>query len=596
MANAVDDIADDTQKKPDDADVKTAEEAPPPPPPAPARRARPWFLRGWPLYLLLFLALLAAFCKLRSHTFRAEIAHDEAVFIYGGQAWANGELPYRDFWDHKPPHIFLFHSLPLRFFPFSREALLIHELLWLALAATLFAAVCRLYLSRIATLFGLVFFCFFVSSPVTIRTGGLTEESSLVFVALSYLMILRPSRRFWLHAFLAGLFLGMAAEFRQTFAPSLLFLLVAAWWRGRKDGLTAKARLAAWLLCGAGFVVPELVWSAFFALHGAWREYFEASYLFNFFYIGAGGEIQGGFREGLEQTMKVIRDTGPVLLGPVFAAALCLWLPRTLRWLAGLAVVAFVCEFLPVSISGEYYHHYYVQATVSSCFSLALAAEAVRELVAGTLGRSREGRPGILKILGGIVVTLGVLAAVGWLTDLGVRDYVRRLGNLKRAEVRVEEQTAVAGAITRLTAPDERILLLGVQPNACYFTAKRYAGARYYHNSPLFKAKFQDYVTSTIQQRMLDDVMDRRPVLILLGTLEGERDWRGMDMFDQRKAAAFLRAPLEREYVPLETIVDAVPQEWYHYQQKWSCLVRKDMVDTIRKRLEESETEKPAGI
>jgi hypothetical protein len=550
--------------------------------------------RGWAAlrWLLLWCVLLAALAGLRSHTFLAPIAHDEAIFLYGGQAWAAGQTPYRGFWDHKAPNIFLFHSLPLRLFPFSRPAALVHELLWLALAATFLAAVCRLYLSRTATFAALVFFCLFVSERVTVRTGGLTEESSLTFVALSYLMILRPSRGVWRDAFWAGVFLGFAAQFRQTFACSLPFLLAAAAWRSRRAGLNARSAAAAMALGLVGFAAPEAFWSAYFALRGVWREYFEGSYLFNFFYVLADRESQMTLADSLHEHWRVLRDTGPMLAAPALALPMSPWLPRGRRAILGLLVLAFAGEFAPVLISGEYYHHYYIQAAVSSCLLLGVTIEAIRGIVMGKTDGPAEARPDgakrVIRLAVGLAVAATVIAAAAWLTVGGVRVYVEQYRSVIRrnrspvGDLAIEK--SLGAVLDQLTTPDETILMLGVQPNACYFAARRYAGARYFHNSPLFKGKFQKHISAAMQQRMLADLKTRRPTLILLGTLEGgEREWLGLGLLDRR--AGFLRPYLDANYAPLEQVVSQIPRDWFWYQRDCSFLVRNDQIETLRKRL-----------
>jgi hypothetical protein len=543
-------------------------------------------------WLLLWCLLLAVLAGLRSHTFLAPITHDEAIFLYGGQAWAVGQTPYRDFWDHKPPNIFLFHSLPLWVFPFSHTAVLVNELLWLALAATFFAAVCRLHSSRTATAVALAFLCLFVSERVTIRTGGFTEESSLTFVALSYLMLFRSSRHVWRDVFWAGVFLGFAAQFRQTYGLSLLFLCATAWWRSRQAGMGVMNTIAALVLGGLGFAVPEAFWSAYFWSKGLWREYFEGSYLFNFFYIGADRESQITLADSIHEHWRVLRDTGPMLAAPVLALVMAPWLSRRLRAVFGLLVLAFICEFVPVSISGEYYHHYYLQAAISSCLLLGLAAEAIRRVVRAEHVAPSETKarpPSGVKRIVGLVAAMAVIAVAAWLTAGGVRVYVEQYRSVIRrnqsptGDLAVEK--SLGEAIAHLTEPKERILLLGVQPNACYFAAKRYAGARYYHNSPLFKGKFLKHISEQMRQRMISDLKTRRPTLILLGTLEGgEREWLGMDLVNQR--ASFLRSYLDENYVPFEQIVSPIPSDWFWYQRDCSFLVRKDQVEAIRKRFE----------
>jgi hypothetical protein len=39
---------------------------------------------------------------------------DEGVYALGGAEWAHGHVPYRDFWDNKPPSIYLINALAWR--------------------------------------------------------------------------------------------------------------------------------------------------------------------------------------------------------------------------------------------------------------------------------------------------------------------------------------------------------------------------------------------------------------------------------------------------------------------------------------------------
>jgi hypothetical protein len=296
--------------------------------------------------------------------------------------------------------------------------------------------------------------------------------------------------------------------------------------------------------------------------------------------------------DSIHEHWRVLRDTGPMLAAPVLALVMAPWLPRRLRAVFGLLVLAFICEFVPVSISGEYYHHYYLQATISSCLLLGLAAEAIRGVIGAqhvAPSEARDRPPSGVKRIVGLVAAMAVIAVAAWLTAGGVRVYVEQYRSVIRrnqsptGELAVEK--SLGEVIARLTEPKERILLLGVQPNACYFAAKRYAGARYYHNSPLFKGKFLKHISDEMRQRMIGDLKTRRPTLILLGTLEGgEREWLGMDLVNQR--ASFLRSYLDENYVPFEQIVSPIPSDWFWYQRDCSFLVRKDQAEAIRKRLE----------
>ena len=68
-------------------------------------------------------------------------------------------------------------------------------------------------------------------------------------------------------------------------------------------------------------------------------------------------------------------------------------------------------------------------------------------------------------------------------------DYSRINEQRLMAEGPYNTQRSVANAVKLMTSPDERILLIGRDPNSVYILAERYSAARYYHFAPLWKEK-----------------------------------------------------------------------------------------------------------
>ncbi|MGC9326775.1 MAG: glycosyltransferase family 39 protein, partial [Candidatus Hinthialibacter sp.] len=313
-------------------------------------------MKKFSITLWLFLLVACAYTGLRSHTFFAPFPHDEGLFLYGGQAWANGELAYRDFWDHKPPATFFFHSLPLRLFPFSITAVKIHECIWLSLSALLLFALCRRRFSRAVSFITLTLYVVYTSLPYTIRTGGLTEESALFFIVLSFYLILRKEGSIFGNSLWAGLALGAAIQFRQTFFFESFFLLGAALHAIRRNG---EAWFKIWkpgLALAAGMILPEILVSLYFLIQGAWFDYFEASYLINFFYVGP-ARPDRSWSEFLTIQWTFIQSTGPYLFSPLLAFAVFSWIPKTNRWMLGPLLAVFLGDACAISLSGEYYKH-----------------------------------------------------------------------------------------------------------------------------------------------------------------------------------------------------------------------------------------------
>jgi hypothetical protein len=568
------------------------------------------------VWCLLFVLLLVA----RNYTFHSAIVHDEGVFLYGGMAWAAGELPYRDFWDHKPPGITLFHSIPIRLFGYSLPAIRLHEVFWLAISATAFFYLCRAHLLPGGAVLSVLFYCLYLSTRLVIRSGGLTEESALTFHALSYLFALRRRGSLGLNFFLAGLFLGVAAQFRQPFGLTIIFIVLCLLWRpkGSEVGFGKRLRLVPVLALGAA--IPEFVCSAYLLLRGIWPEYFEASYLFNFLYMGGGPDVLG-LREGMQKHWQMMKATGPYLASPVLALPLLLWLPRRLRRVGVLLILAFLCDFAAISLGGRYYEHYYVQTAISSCFLLGLAFQAVygrmRRIILGTRHSSGEnespltekGGPSLtdacaskkgLRNLVFLPVYWCAAAAAGvciMLTSTGVKNYVRSykvgLAEKDRPGAEVVRQKGLGEAVRLLTRPEERILLMGASPTSVYFLGERLAGSRYYHLSPFFRKAFAQSLRVRHRERLQSDLLTRRPALIILAREERQIYFGGIDVL-RNSAAAFLLPHVEKHYVPFERDVRSLREirwglDWPWYGRYFSFLIRKDMVEEVSRRLEAAE-------
>jgi hypothetical protein len=537
-----------------------------------------WFIKYGMIWILLF----GIYAGLRSHTFFSELAHDDGLFLYGGQAWAHGELPYRDFWDHKPPGIFFYHSIPFRLFPFSVAAAKWHEILWLSLSATLLFAFCKRRFLLPTSLFCVAAYVFYTSAYYTIRTGGLTEESALFFVVLCFWLILRRKGNLLKNAFFSGLALGIAFQFRQTYVFELPFLIGAllhnAHYRGEKFTDVLTPFLAIFL----GLAIPELIISFYFFLHGAWFTYFDSSYLCNFYYIGPTVRPDHTWLEILQEKHgRFLMATGPYLLAPILALTTWKWVRKDTRWIYLPLLLAFIGEMVAVSLSGEYYEHYYVQASVSTCLLLAFFAEGLLQFW------KQRARAGLFTPGSAIaaLASLTVLTATFWPWVTGtqqyISDYKRVLDQRQIDEGLYAYQRSVAQAIATLTDPQDRILLIGRDPNSVYMLSKRYAGARYYHVSPLWKPKFVDYTKDYHKQAYFDDVKRHQPAILIVDFYSRTRDERGLLRVE--KFFPPFMTYIEENYTLLEDITDTHPEDlWFWYGIRTQLLIRNDKKKQIQ--------------
>ena len=519
----------------------------------------------------IFIGLFLLYAVLRAHTLLLPVLHDEGLFLAGAQACALGELPYRDFWDHKPPGIFWLHAIPLKLFPYSRLAVKVSEVAWIALSGTLFWFLCRRLFSRWVALSTLGLYVFYTSARITIRSGGLTEELALTWHVLAYLLVMVPRARGIRSSILAGIALAVACQFRQTYALSAPVFLWIMWREAQSEGVSATTglrNLAAFL---GGLMVPEILVSLYFFGHGAWHEYIETSYWFNILYVRARGISPTG-RWTYSDLLRFIVSTGPYLASPLLACGSFGRAPLPARRFLLPLLLLFVYDMCGAQMSGENYEHYYVQASVSSCLLVGLLFQSTARAngKASALLWRRPDRIVLLLLFLGLCTT-------------GVGRYVEDVQNLVQKQDRhrgpIVLQRSVAEAIQQVTRPDDRILLLGKYPNSVYLLAHRLPGSRYYHNSPLFKEKFRNVIPERFRERFLHDLRSRRPVIVILGTAEGESTGRGLELVHQR--APFMLSALEEGYILLENLVEELPPGWSWHGRFYSFLVRRDRAEEI---------------
>ncbi len=531
---------------------------------------------AWLKYVALWAGVAVVYAGLRSFTFFRELVHDDGLFLYTGQAWAAGELPYRDFSDHKPPGLFFLLSVPCRLFPFSLFAVKAFLILWAALGASLLYKLCREFTGRAASIITLLLFVVFTSQFTTIRTGGLTEEGALPFVILSVLCLLKHHD--WRWGFASGLAMGAAIQFRQTFVLTALFHIVwiAQLATNKRQSLNQSAFHL--LLVGGGMVAPECLLSLYFWANGAWWAYIENSYLFNFIYVSA--SPRNTWQEIINHHWSFITSTGPYLLAPLFALALTPWAHQSKRvWLLPL-LGCFLGDMIAVSLSGEYYTHYFVQAAISIHLLFAFTFSCIFDPNNITNTAASKYVHWLVSII--TLVAIAVFLYFG--VSAYMRDYRSALRDFNNPNRSYAFQRGVANAARSITDDKDRILLIGQAPNSVYFLSGRYAGSRYYHYSPLWKEKFQSDQTKRFFDEFTFDLNHRKPVVLLmdLTVMGSEEPLEWIEAFNQETADI-----IRESYSPLiEHLEDSIPEdEWFWHDINVSFWVHNDHIDEVGQRL-----------
>ncbi len=170
---------------------------------------------------LLFLFLAASFFLRLPFFFRDYIDRDESTFILVAQSLVDGQLPYTELWDLKPPVLFFLFAAPI--WLFGKSMIAIRAMGWLAVTLIAFYTYRtgqQLYGKAAGLAAG--FCCMLVMSLFNSVQGVMSEHLGLAFLIPSvYLVIRTPLPRSY---FLAGVGMGLSVLCKSNLSVALLLL------------------------------------------------------------------------------------------------------------------------------------------------------------------------------------------------------------------------------------------------------------------------------------------------------------------------------------------------------------------------------------
>ena len=443
-------------------------------------------------------------------------SRDSGVFLYMGWRFLNGDVPYRDVWDHKPPLIYFVDALGITLTPTSLWGVWFLQIVFIFFTLLLLYKLLDREFGMAAALAGMVIF---TSGLLTIlEKGNVTEEYALVFQALGFWLFLNAWKKdFPLHSsFWIGLSGGLAFNFKQTtiglWITYGLFLLVIRLMQRKFPFKDLLALLAGWL-------IPSIVFSLYFISQNAFTDYWEQAFLYNFIYIGK--------HEGIRRLIPVF------LKGFAYLRNGWVLYLSILGWLAGLgyvwrkrkafgevhpliliALVNLPIEILLITISGRSILHYYLTPLpVMAVLTGVLAYTAPFFL--GKIPPFPS--PGPQKWMPGVVLLLVILGQVGQIKYYP--EYVRALKD--------DDYAPVIDYVVKNTQENDKVLLIGAE-SVVNFLARRPAPTRYVYQYPLAllgrRPMFEEY---------FDQILANKPVLII--------DTRGQPRLDEK-----LYTPLQK--------------------------------------------------
>ena len=482
-------------------------------------------LRALALFTIVFASLLLLIL-VPSHPRFSPSGRDSGVFLYIGSRLLEGEIPYKDIWDHKGPVIYFINALGLVIGSGSSWGVWSLQYVSLTGAAVFGFIALRHQFDTTSALVASVLWI--VTLPVVFQQGNLTETwalafqfgALLLFVLLSGASKVRDTRRLVLLAFGIGVLGGLAFSLR----PNLISIWVAmsAVWlirSARPDRKMLHLRLG--LAAVTGGLIVVLTFVGFFWANDALWDLWNSAFVYNWNYTIANASFLRRVWSTIN-LLQIVSSSGSgimiigglgllmgfamMLLG-VLRQASIMKIPTIIQ----IAIIALPLEILVSgSLAGRNFAHY-AQAWLPSLAILSAFAVhlALRNLT------FRSYRHGLMSLQTG-VVSLIIVAIIS----------VPALIMLKNINVvrsypgeRIVHQTEVVQYLQSITDPNDSILVWGAETNI-YFLTDRHAPTRFVYQYAQFAPGFS---SEQLYSEFIDDVQEAKPKVIVDASFNTER-------------------------------------------------------------------------
>jgi hypothetical protein len=430
------------------------------------------------------------------------LSRDSGVFLLCGQLLLRGKTPYVDFWDHKPPVVFLIDALGLAS-GLGRLGVWLVEALILAVGAASIGEVVRRRLGWTAAITAAVWFGVAIRAPSTYGGGNLTTVYAAGFAgAILAIALAAPAGRTWYAV--AGALGGAIAMTKQSCIGVPLgfgLVLVASAFRSREERARAIAYAAGALL------VPGLI-LGWLAAVGALDAFLDANLVYNRAYLDLSrpGFDRRYFDGWPPVAAWLVRErlAAPFLIATAAALA-SLFREDGATWARGagaVVVIALAVDYELALLPQRYFTHYLHALVPSIGVGLALGA--------GALARRASKTPSPRARL-----ALSGLALVPLLsTTPQLFDAWRSLATVER---RPPYELSLI-ALLRETPAGEPIYIWGADAGL-YFVSGRECPSRYIYIYPLL---LPGYGTDERLGTLLAE-LQRRPPSVIVDTSAVDR-------------------------------------------------------------------------
>lgn len=429
-------------------------------------------LSALPRWLVLSIGALAFVVVFGLPNIIAPLATDQVLYSLGARTILDGGQLYKDFWEIKPPLVFLVYAVPFALAGEHMEAIRVLDLLnTLVTMAGVFLLARRFFGER-AGVFAAAFYAF--TYLTWMSEDGLTEAEAfmaapLVFAFYAYAA--DDSDSSYPRAAIAGVLLGLAFALKSTAFLFLLGLPYAEWLL-RGDNWSRGGALRRIGLALGGFAIVQLAFALYLAAGGALGDFIDIqrNYTahYNAYRFTPGGTSHVRFL--LDGTSQWLRNV-PFLIAPTFGALVLATVRPKQSAAAGLFALLAALGLVAIWWQGKMFDYHWIMLVP---LLAPLAGYAVDQL--GALLAALPSRRALI----GWCVVAGGLVALASQPLLDTYDDYRVLGRYangssSRREVEAhyfplfEQNHELVDYIRANSGPDDRLFVFGLWPQTYFW-------------------------------------------------------------------------------------------------------------------------------
>jgi len=444
--------------------------------------------------VVLFILTCLTCIAIRIRLLNLPLERDEGEYAYAGQLMLHGIAPYKLAYNMKFPGTYAFYAMIMSLFGQTTVGIHLGFLL-VNLATVVLVLVIGLRLVNWET--GLAAATTYVVLAINPAVLGLAAHAThfVILFTLVGLVLLLGDTSSLASTFISGLSLGVATLMKQ---PGIIFLIFGFFWllyRERKQPLPRLSFILAIFTFAALLSLITAIGAVWFAgsLGNCWFWCVQYASVY-----GTSISIKEGWDLFLSNIRVVFGECWPIWLLSAAGLVIALAKPDKFRplFLVGLTIAS----ALAVSMGSYFRPHYFV---------MLLPALSLLAGVAASYGAATQ--QVITRVIALSIFAIAVVFPLATRAEYFFRMSPLDACRFRYGENPFPEAIKVADFLRENSRPDERVVVLGSEPEI-YFYSRRQSATGFIYMYPLAE---QQRFASRMQRQMIEEVEKNRPAFVV---------------------------------------------------------------------------------